>query len=61
MDRRIVPGVGQFGIQGPEAADEAAGVLGDRFGEVAPRRADRADDGDRACWPPSVVTAPPRS
>ena len=43
-----MPRVGQLGVERPETADEPARVLRDRLGKIAARRADRADDADRA-------------
>ena len=50
VDGRIMPRVGQLGVERPEAADEPARVLGDRLGEIAARRTDRADDADRTAF-----------
>lgn len=46
VDGRIMAGIGQGFVQSPETAGEALGVLGDRFGKVAPLGRDGADDGD---------------
>jgi len=41
VDRWIMPGIGKFGIEGPETSYESARVLGDRLGEITTWRAHR--------------------
>src|SRR6266566_1408619 len=46
VDRREMPPRAQCGVERPEHLHDPQGALGDRLGEVAPARRDRADDGD---------------
>ena len=46
--RRVVAGVGQVTVQGPQAADEPLRVGGHRFGDVPALWRDRTHDGHRA-------------
>ena len=48
MDGRIEARLRALDVERPEGLDVALGVAGHRLGEVARRRADRADHGDRA-------------
>ena len=57
VDRREVPLAGERGVQRPERARQSQRVLGDRLGEVAARRRDRADDAHRALALPGAEAA----
>ncbi len=48
MDRRIKARLRSAAVERPESAHAAPRVHRDRFGKIAGRRTDRADDGDRA-------------
>src|SRR5690606_40767340 len=57
MDRRVEARLRTLAVQSPEAADVTLRVAGDRLGEVAAGRADRADDGQRAFAPAQRLDA----
>ena len=52
MDGGIEARLRAFAIESPERAHIALGMAGDRLGEIAGRRTDRADDGERAVGAP---------